>query len=1013
VPRPSVPARRSLLAFVTSLFTLLLALVAARPAAAQGSLFVFPDGQNVTQPINTTTSASFGLTGLVSGQTYFREITCTGQVTSCSTSTPDGFTAPLGAISVSYTTTSTGGAGRVMLKVYGNGSSDTGWVNVTVDNTPPTIALAAPSGFFSTATPTIQLAWCDNTGLNSAVHSISVNGVDKTSSFDYVAASGTTGCAGTGNTVKATSTTSSVSLNMGNNTVAAHICDTVSLCKDSSFTIVRSPSGVAVRSELGARQNFTSSTLNAQRFFVKNTQNAAKTFTISANCPTPTGLSACVPKQTTMTNLQPGESRADTVTYSVGASGGTIYVKASDGTFADSAAIVVTAVASPAPLVSVLEMNPGTAFDRGRCVTIAVAQNMANECGDLRVVHVLPAITTLGRTRAPALLYNSANSDPIPIVAASVTLTGITCPNSDSVEAVLTVNGTVRLAATRWAACNWANGTSTRRIGVGYDASGDTTGVYDYTLQVTKITGATRSSSSVSGKLIVVNRNSSAFGAGWWLAGLERLELRADGSKLWVGGDGSARLYSAAGANKWAAPPMDGPDTLTWDGATYYTRTVKGGTQVKFNSAGQHVLTINRIGQQTAFGYTSGRLTTITLPSAGGGQTYTFNYDGSNKLANVDAPRVSSTQPRIVTLYESAAGRVDSIADPDANRVRFAYANGTTKKIGTRRNRLRDSTIVNYETDGHIYRVYTPIAADSIKHGFLDVSLRGYYNWWVGKTAYDTASAATMYYQPRTYAARASDRLEQRPMYFLNGDGSLRFIYDAAHKYTRLSYEDAQWPALVTQVTDPTGFTAKAGYDGRGNVVHSVGVNAFGVGKSDTTLYAWDPVWDAVTRLETPMHVVTTMQYDVTTGNRLWQQVGSNSSRRVTFNYNAQSLPSSIVQQGTILDSLEYDSQRNLFRERTALNYWTSFYKDALGRDTLVVTPIDSGDHGAGGVQDTMRLRNRVVLTVMDRDSIAETIARNGERVYVRKLYDAEGNALSLARIASPDLASIDSLKTF
>ena len=562
--RPSAPPGRCLSPFATALFLLVVTLT-ARPLGAQIS--VSPDGYNVSQQQNSNASQVFGVSNLVSGQTYFRDITCTGQVTSCGSTTPQSFTAPMPAITVTYSTLGTAGGGKVLLKVYqGGGSSDTGWVNVMVgDTTKPTVQLTAPTGNVSSATPTIKLTWCDDLGLNSAARSITVNGAVVTSSFDYVTTTGTTGCA-----VKATSTSSTVSLNMGKNTVAAHICDLASLCRDSTLTIVRSATGVALRSELSARQNFTGSSGNLQRFFVKNTEAVARTFNVS--CAYSGSVTGCSVKQPTL-NIPPGESLPDTVSYNISASTGpgSVAVSATDTTYTASATIAVTAVASPAPLVSVLEMNPGTALDRERCVTIAVAKNMANECGDLRIVHPLPAITTLGRTRVPTLLYSSAHGDPKPIVAASVTLkSGVALP--DSVEGVLTVNG-VQRAISDWLGTNWTAG-STRRIGLGYDASGDTTGVYPYTLQVTTIYGATRNTSTVSGKLIVVNRNSSAFGAGWSLAGLERLELLADGSKLWVGGDGSVRQYTAAGTNKWVAPPSAGPDTLSYDTlTTYYSRS--------------------------------------------------------------------------------------------------------------------------------------------------------------------------------------------------------------------------------------------------------------------------------------------------------------------------------------------------------------------------------------------------------------------------------------------------------
>jgi YD repeat-containing protein len=363
--------------------------------------------------------------------------------------------------------------------------------------------------------------------------------------------------------------------------------------------------------------------------------------------------------------LAAGESKPVTLTYNVGAAGttGSGYVKAVDVSgvsLADSAKVSVAAVASPAPLVSIIEQNPATALDRGQCLAVAAGASAAFECGDLRITHPLPGIRTLNKGRAPTLLYNSATADPLPIVAASVTLSaGAAIP--DSVEAVLTVAGTEKARA-RWAGSDWVPG-ATRRIALAYSAAADTTKVYDYVFEVATIYLPTgRNATQVSGKLIVVNRRGGGFGAGWWMVGVERLELLADGNKLWVGGDGSARLFSAAGTNVWVATNVDRPDTLKWDGSTHFVRKRPGGLQVKFSSSGQHALTVNRLGHQTSFAYSNGRLATITLPSQGGGQTYVFAYDANGQLSSVTAPGGRTT-----TIWVSAL-RVDSIRDTD-NRI--------------------------------------------------------------------------------------------------------------------------------------------------------------------------------------------------------------------------------------------------------------------------------------------------------------------------------------------------------
>src|SRR5256884_3825725 len=114
------------------------------------------------------------------------------------------------------------------------GGSDSGWFNVTVDGTGPDIRLLAPTGDVAVEFPTIQIAWCDNTSLSSSTRWIKVNGVLKTSNFDYVANSGPSDC-----TIKATSTSTTVSLVGGSNQVEARICDNFNNCTIRYFTITR------------------------------------------------------------------------------------------------------------------------------------------------------------------------------------------------------------------------------------------------------------------------------------------------------------------------------------------------------------------------------------------------------------------------------------------------------------------------------------------------------------------------------------------------------------------------------------------------------------------------------------------------------------------------------------------------------------------------------------------------------------------------------------------------------
>jgi hypothetical protein len=132
----------------------------------------------------------------------------------------------------------------------------------------------------------------------------------------------------------------------------------------------------------------------------------------------------------------------------------------------------------------------------------------------------------------------------------------------------------------------------TRRIALGFEAApADTAWLYDYELEVKVGTAGTPVVKS--GRLVIVNRMASPFGAGWWVAGIERL-VQVGSSFLWVGGDGSTRLYEPVTATnpvKWKAvhPDMAGVDSIlkvTQGTKTLYQHDLPDKTIVFFNQSG-------------------------------------------------------------------------------------------------------------------------------------------------------------------------------------------------------------------------------------------------------------------------------------------------------------------------------------------------------------------------------------------------------------------------------------------
>jgi len=962
---------------------------------------VTPDGGSLTVPLNSTEKiARFTLyTGVNTQQTWHITPNCSGVITNCWS--PSGYDLTFiqaTGVDIKFSTPSAG-SGTVTLTASRLGVSDGGSYNVTVDGTLPESRLLAPTGDVSVEYPTIQLAWCDDNALNAGSRWIKVNGVLKTSSFDYVANSGPPDC-----TAKATSTTSSVALVVGTNTIATYICDNAANCAFGSFPVTRVTYGVAVTPDgATAPQRPANSSGYTENFTVQNTGSSQNTFSLvcsgSSNV-TCTGLTINGTSVTSV-SLAGGAGATVVAAYNVGAVGTGSLSLAANGTNASDngtfSVPVITPSAQP-PVVDINSVNPGIFVERGLCLAIAAGTAAASECGDLRMVHPLPTTRTMNKGRTPTLLYNSQTAHPFPIIAANVTIP-LTAPVPDSVTGLLQI-GNVTRARTKWLGNQWSSG-QTRRVGFAFDALGDATGVYAYTLEIRNwYPDPTPSQpTTVNGELVIVNRSDSPFGAGWWLAGLEQLFWIPDGRKLVVLGDGSARVYSAVASNLYAAANPTRPDTLDGRG-TDYVRLAQHGVRVHFSSStGKHISTTNRLSQETDFAYdqSCGRLSSISIPPGGSGPVYTFNYsspsDCATRLVSVIAPG-----NRIVSLTDPS-GKVTAITDPDNRGVSLSYDASFANRVVSRTDRRGNATFFGFDAGAKLVSDSLPleIGQTPIVQHFRPSESLGL------AVSVDTAEAYARVDGPRV-------DVNDTTAFWLDRFGEPRRIVDALGSAAVLKRDDIRWPALVTEMQTPNQFVTRATYDARGNDSTTTAVNPLGDGRDAVTRYHWDAKWDFVDSIISPMGVVTTMGYDPNNGNRLWQQVGGDAARRVSFHYgNAFGLLSATVLPQTPADSIEYDAGLgNLAATRTPRGFWTSYYKDLLGRDTLVVMPIDSTDKSRGGAADsTARLRQRTVFTVMDQDSIAEVIAPNRtEAVRTDKQYDSTGNLLSLARVSIPDLTS-------
>jgi len=783
--------------------------------------------------------------------------------------------------------------------------------------------------------------------------------------------------------------------------------------------------GVAVTPDgATASQRIAGSSGNSENFTVQNTGTAQNTYNLlcpnSANV-TCTGLTIDGNSASSVT-LAGGNSKIVVASYSVGAVGTWTLSLTASGTNASDAGSysvpVVNGNAQP-PIVDINSVNPGTFVERGLCLTIAAGAAAASECGDLRIVHALPTTRTMNKARTPTLLYNSQTAHPYPIVAANVTLPS-TAAVPDSVTAILTIGGVTR-ARSQWLGSQWAS-VKTLRVALGFDALGDGTGVYAYTLEVRNwYPDPTPSQpTTVTAELVVVNRSNSSVGAGWWLAGLEQFFWLPDGRKLVVLGDGSARVYSSVGGNLYTAANPTRPDTLDGTGVDY-VRRAPNGVRVHFSATtGKHISTINRLGHQTIFAYdqSCGRLSTITVPPGGSGSVYTFTYasptDCATRLASVTAPGDRTTN------LTNPSGQVTAISDPDNRGVGFGYDPGFANRMISRTDRRGSTTFYAFDAGSRLTTDSLPLGTGQtpIVQRIRPVESFGL------ATAVDTAVATTRVDGPRVDVADTT-------AFWLDRFGAPRRLRNALGHETILTRGDARWPALVTRVRYPNGRVDGAAYDGRGNLTEATDSSHFDdrlvvppcpqgppclpgtmVRLYATTRYTWDTKWDFVTSVVRPEKDSIVMAYDATTGNRLWQQAGPDSVRRVRFHYgNGLGLLSSDSLPNTPRDSIEYDGMGNVAVVRTPKRFDTRYTHDVIGRDTMVQVRLDTLV-GTPTYQVTVTRYD-----VLDRDTLQISAGpalggASAETLFVRKRYNNAGQLDSLSRWSRPAVTSVGTITT-
>jgi RHS repeat-associated protein len=590
---------------------------------------------------------------------------------------------------------------------------------------------------------------------------------------------------------------------------------------DAQFTTlcVSGCVGVSVTPDAGQASALTNTTGNTVVFFVRNTGQVNATYSFTC---THTGTVTCAGISPASVTLEAGGDWEVTVTYSAGAIGsGTIRLWASGGG-TDNGTYSI-AVQQPGPPTVALRNHNRDNVDRSLCLTAGAGEAAAWSCGDLVVTHGMPGYATMGRERSPTLIHNSATAYPRPAIAAVVTQpTGITVPGAVYAEVRVGAGATTARTSATYVTGGWTSGAAgAKQIVLDFNGASDPTGAYPIQLRVrNQYTGATYET-VVDDTLLIVNRFFGEFGAGFSLAGLEQLYFNQPVGTglqhiLWVGGDGSARLYRQLDSTTWVAPLGAFQDTLSLSGGVY-TRTLRHGIKVQFNSAGRHTATINRTTQQTTFTWDSvgTRLVNITVPPAGAtGTTYTLAWDANRNLDYIMDP----AGRKLDATFAANDGRLTSLLDPDGKATVFGW--DADRRMVSRKGRRGFTTRFVYAQGlaygSRITKVTVPVGRTTSDTAtavttFQPWNDKGLAVGSTGQTAVNTALAYTKVLGPRPNVADDAS-------FWVDRWGAPVKSVDAITATTTIARSDALHPALVTRVTFPNGRIALMTYNDRGNL---------------------------------------------------------------------------------------------------------------------------------------------------------------------------------------------------
>jgi RHS repeat-associated protein len=548
--------------------------------------------------------------------------------------------------------------------------------------------------------------------------------------------------------------------------------------------------------------------------------------------------------------------------------------------------------------------------------------------GEVETGIATPPYFSSGIARSAALVYSTRQSYPRALIPVDVELTW---PANTPTKLHVTLFDSlgVRRDSVVVASPVCSTGSARRcRVVLQGDFSGSSiaTPVREWlTVQVQVDSSTTTQVASDSVEAVLVDRRTTIYGSGWWLAGVPKLVgVRSD--RLLIGANGAAAVYRGNGDSVYVAPP--GSFTSLVKTSTGWELHPRGSTaKLVFDSNGRLSAAVDQNGNRDSVAYNLASDQVLKFVDSRG-QAITL---ANGNLSTITDPGGRVSKVRInMSSHQLTA---DSLAGPSSrtDTTAFVYQSYTntntvvlTKTIGV----ITDTTIVTYDSTFNRRPSQVRLAQVKDETGSNVNAIIAY-------TAYERQGYHALRSLDSVYV-QLKDPRNNWTRSLLNRWGESRKSWDSLSVLSQATYTPEGLPLWAEgKVADSS--RAYHAYDSQLRLVRDYVIRAAG-----DTLRLDSLIYDASSRVIRRIGLVgdtSRVVYDAN-GNVTRSITPTNDTTRYAYASNgllaADTLPGNTVGRGYAYDNLG-NLKKTVDESGTTVD---SVISDAMGRDTMHLSKL-------------------------------------------------------------------------